>query len=1008
MAAMFRREEQNLLRLRELNNFATCGVAERSEWYHTHNWNRLQTFKEQNDHSEAEVITSRDAIKTDKRESDEMIILEPISLKGDCEQDPLLQIREINDEDEVVVSKTRRKRSKKSKKSSQKAHDSDALSNEVQKRPKKGNNKSKKQRKLSKRSTSKKEFEKVVIDVDVKPVTTLIRFSSKQDECISEDEIRTMCPFCRISYESDVILKEHFRNSHGAVFSLAPLMQMDIRNYIISREVFRVELKQSPYHSTSTFLLTITNTSTITLLLKSAYIFDGHCSLTPVFVEGAVLRMRPGSHYQDELYLQAEGDCFHSILLTANFNEGARLPYDVVEQHHINRKSAKRTRTVGTPLRLRKLNSYNIPTPIKILHANNFKQRGAYGSSELQILRQLQEAKDPFSLNSNNYKKQLSLLNSIEAEHLICKFEQYRIDKPKLKMLTKVKRRNDGSSYDQTLYSLSISQFKIRPSLINEDQYVTLSVKIGDVTKIHKGAVELIEEKDILILFEEANVAVANAISIEFVFNKVTFQLEQQALNCLAQCRKEMILFPTRSNAVQGEQIDKITSLHWININIASNEEQMTAVRSIVNRTSFPAPYVLFGPPGTGKSSTLVEAIAQIYIHRPATNILVVAPSNFAANEITTRILNYVPEKHVFRFFSRMSFRKVDDIDETILQNSNFADKEYDIPYYEDIYHSRIVVTTMITSGRLVQANIKDRHFGYVFLDECGSAKEITAMVSIGGLATCNDEIHASIILAGDPKQLGPVIMYDFLKHTNHKISMLERLMTLDLYTKNRKTIKYDTQYITQLRNNFRSHPMLLNFPNNAFYDGQLRAKASPELTHWALGWHLLPNPKCPLIFHSITGYMKGVEYSFSLVNLEEAALVFDYLNDILTHGINGHQVRQCDIGVISPYAGQVSHLRKLCNTRGWKDVEIGSAEQYQGREKPVIILSTVRSRCTYVGFLSDPRRLNVMITRARALLIVVGHATTLQMNGNWKTFITYCRRNNAFIDKSRSQTAAK
>ncbi|XP_021708613.1 regulator of nonsense transcripts 1 isoform X3 [Aedes aegypti] len=442
----------------------------------------------------------------------------------------------------------------------------------------------------------------------------------------------------------------------------------------------------------------------------------------------------------------------------------------------------------------------------------------------------------------------------------------------------------------------------------------------------------------------------------------------------------------------------RIAGFQWINIGISTNEEQMVAVRNIVNRTSFPAPYVLFGPPGTGKSSTLVEVIGQIYKLHPEANMLVVAPSNFAANEITSRILNVVPEKHVFRYFSRSSIRTVNDIDENILQISNMADKKYDLPYYQDIYLARIVVTTLATAGRLVQANIRAKHFRYVIVDECGSAKEISSLVPIGGLATCGDEIHASIVLAGDPKQLGPVIQHNYLKQTNHNVSLLERIMKLDLYEMNRTTKEYNNRYITQLRDNFRSHSMLLNFPNKTFYAGQLRAKASPELTNWALGWHRLPNPKCPLIFHSIFGNMQQHENSTSLFNVVEGELVLCYLTDILHHGINGRQVRQCDIGLISPYASQILHLRTLCIARGWEDIEIGSAEQYQGREKAIIIMSTVRSRSKHLGFLTNAKRLNVTITRARALMIIIGDGYTLQNDANWKALVNYCRQQKAFV----------
>nr|XP_029731597.1 helicase MOV-10-like [Aedes albopictus] len=923
---------------------------------------------------------------------------EVVASKQTHERDVSRILPEIQ-HDKVILSKRAKKKNKQQKAEGNQNEPPEQVETVETKsetvRPEKNRSKNRKGPAKKPKDQPRKEFEKVEVVLDVKRVTTLVRFSSEQHE----SEIRNPCPLCCTSFKESA-LERHLGHVHGTRCSLVPLLCSDIRNHVISREIFQLKLEQKSNRNGSTFVFKITNCAAVTLLLKSIYTSDGNGSLSSIFAGPGVLRMKPGFYYEDEIEVQVSDDCVQSLLVTVNPIEDVRLPYDVVEQYHIKKVSAKRTRINGTRLNLPRLPIYDIPTAVRKLNEHNFKLQSAfYGPSEYEVLCRLEEAKNRSSLTVGNYSKQVNLLNRVGAEHERHEFESYTIDRPKLELKKKFKKHKDGTTYEQALYALSIDQFKNPPSLINEDVRVVLSITINQVIEVVQGIVEYVETNAILILLEQS-IPVANVVNIRFLFNSVTFQLEQQALERLAECRAEVILFPTGTDPVQhGAEMEELTSFQWINIGIASNEEQMVAVRNIVNRTSFPAPYVLFGPPGTGKSSTLVEAIGQIYLHRPQANMLVVAPSNFAANEITSRILNVIPEKHVFRYFSMRCRRNVDNIDEQILQVSNMADKEFELPFYEDIYLARIVVATLATSGRLVQAKIKEKHFSYVIVDECGSAKEITSLVAIGGLATCHDEIHASIVLAGDPKQLGPVIRNDYLKETNQSVSLLERIMTLNLYEMNHNTKGYNNRYITQLRDNFRSHQNLLNFPNNAFYAGQLRAKASPELTHWALKWPRLPNPNCPLIFHSIVGKTQRDNSSFSLFNREEAELVLDYLGDILSNDINGRQVGQCDIGVISPYAAQVLHLRMLCKDRGWQEIEIGSAEQYQGREKAVIILSTVRSRCSNVGFLSDARRLNVTITRARALLVVVGNHNTLQLDDNWKAFIRYCQGSKAFID---------
>jgi helicase MOV-10 len=93
-------------------------------------------------------------------------------------------------------------------------------------------------------------------------------------------------------------------------------------------------------------------------------------------------------------------------------------------------------------------------------------------------------------------------------------------------------------------------------------------------------------------------------------------------------------------------------SAHWYNINISNNPPQRLAVQNILNGTSMPAPFVLFGPPGTGKTVTLVESMKQIYFLKQQSHILAVAPSNAAADLLALKILDSIPPAHVIRLYS--------------------------------------------------------------------------------------------------------------------------------------------------------------------------------------------------------------------------------------------------------------------------------------------------------------------------------------------------------------------
>jgi helicase MOV-10 len=105
------------------------------------------------------------------------------------------------------------------------------------------------------------------------------------------------------------------------------------------------------------------------------------------------------------------------------------------------------------------------------------------------------------------------------------------------------------------------------------------------------------------------------------------------------------------------------------------------------------------------------------------------------------------------------------------------------------------------------------------------------------------------------------------------------------------------------------------------------------------------------------------------------------------------------NIGIISPYRKQVAKLKDACEEyKAELDIEIGSVEQFQGKEKVVIILSTVRSHTSDVGFLDSAKRFNVAMTRAKCLLITVGNPETLSKDSNWKKLVDFCEANKSRI----------
>ncbi|XP_058832069.1 putative helicase MOV-10 [Topomyia yanbarensis] len=816
---------------------------------------------------------------------------------------------------------------------------------------------------------NKSEIDKA--DANVTWCCTVVRVAQRK---FLKDATLT-CVICQSTFLLQEVCQQHMY-ACAIMHSLKPS----------GRQMFQVKMDFVPGF-TSKVLLTISNQSAAVLILRSVVITDSNGSQIPVFCGVAVLRMVPDYSFEEEVSLS-------SMISSAELNPNLQCSlviatsslvvenYDIVEIHRLKKlPGANGIKKRRTPLKFGSLPTSDIPSAVRTLYECKFKNKCALAPHEIKVLDRVEKSKNN-SLTRVNYKSQLKLLNQIEDQHLRDEFNSYTIINPKL--LHKMDR----------FYTLSIDQFEKRPSLIKEDIVVAVSVDRGHRDTTLTGIVDRVDPTLIVILMER-KLPLVKVIKIRFLQDGTNFKLEYRALELLDDGVVDNMLFPQK----ERPNVEIVhSSFQWFRSSIASNEEQMTAVRSIVNRTSFPSPYLLFGPPGTGKTTTLVEAIAQIYTLLPTSNILVSASSNFAANELTERLLAAVPDESIYRFFSRSVERKLSEIKGNVLQVSNMIRGTYEKPFYEDIYQSRVVVCTLATAGRLVQANISTNHFNYIFIDEAGSAKEISTLVPIVGIATSGSMINASVILAGDPKQLGPVIQYEFLNQTTHSVSMMERMMDHEMYKRNLVTRKYDPNFVTQLCDNFRSHKALLDFSNRMFYDGQLRAKAGPEITHCFLHWHRLTNRTFPMIFHPISGELTQDQNSSSFYNKQEAEQVVSYIKEILACGINEKQVEQKEIGVISPYARQVIFLKERFKKYDWREIEVGSTEQFQGREKLIIIISTVRSNCKTVGFLDNVKRLNVTVTRARALTIIVGDPITLERNRQWRQLVDYCRKNGAMV----------
>ncbi|NXK13450.1 M10L1 helicase, partial [Herpetotheres cachinnans] len=427
------------------------------------------------------------------------------------------------------------------------------------------------------------------------------------------------------------------------------------------------------------------------------------------------------------------------------------------------------------------------------------------------------------------------------------------------------------------------------------------------------------------------------------------------------------------------------------------NAQQKLAVKRILSGQCRPTPYVLFGPPGTGKTLTVIEAILQIHYTLPDSRILVCAPSNAATDLICLRLHQSNLLKPGAMVRVNASFRSAEQIDDAVKSYCKDGDDIRKALWF------RIIITTCSSAGMFYQTEIRLGHFTHVILDEAGQASEPESLIPIGLISEANGQI----VLVGDPKQLGPVIKSKLALTFGLNMSLLERLTSREIYLRDEDAFSacgaYNPLLITKLIKNYRSHSALLALPSKLFYHKELEVCADTAVVTSLLHWEKLPRKGFPLIFRGIRGNETREGHSLSWFNPTEAVQVMQYCCHLAKN--ENAAVSATDIGVITPYRKQVEKIKFLLRSIDLADIKVGTVEEFQGQEYMVIILSTVRSHVGLfgddkycLGFLSNPKRFNVAITRAKALLIVVGNPHVLVKDPCFCALLEYSLMNKVYV----------
>ncbi|KAL4183964.1 hypothetical protein AMTRI_Chr11g157650 [Amborella trichopoda] len=431
------------------------------------------------------------------------------------------------------------------------------------------------------------------------------------------------------------------------------------------------------------------------------------------------------------------------------------------------------------------------------------------------------------------------------------------------------------------------------------------------------------------------------------------------------------------------------------------NASQVFAVKSVLQKPVS----LIQGPPGTGKTVTSA-AIVYHMAKQGQGQVLVCAPSNVAVDQLAEKIsatgLKVVrlcaksreavssPVEHLTLHYQvrhldtseKSELHKLQQLKDEQGELSSGDEKKYKAlkraTEREISQSADVICCTCVGAGDPRLANFR---FRQVLIDESTQATEPECLIPLVlGVK--------QVVLVGDHCQLGPVIMCKKAARAGLAQSLFERLVLLGV-----KPFRLQVQY--------RMHPSLSEFPSNSFYEGTLQNGVTineRQSSGIDFPW---PVPNRPMFFYVQMGQEEISASGTSYLNRTEAANVEKIVSTFLKCGVTPNQ-----IGVITPYEGQRAYIVNYMSRNGalrqqlYKEIEVASVDSFQGREKDYIILSCVRSNEHQgIGFLNDPRRLNVALTRARYGIVILGNPKVLSKQPLWNSLLTHYKEHECLVE---------
>jgi superfamily I DNA and/or RNA helicase len=491
----------------------------------------------------------------------------------------------------------------------------------------------------------------------------------------------------------------------------------------------------------------------------------------------------------------------------------------------------------------------------------------------------------------------------------------------------------------------------------------------------------------------------AERLGVQLSFDETSFRLMIEALDRVIKGKGRLGYLRDLFYSRQKPETFVFPPMHFPYLNTTQEE----AVNMVLRAKDVA---IVHGPPGTGKTTTLVEAIRETLMRE--NQVLVCAQSNMAVDWISEKLvdrginvlrignpsrvndkmLSFTYER---RFEAHPDYTQLWAIRKAIrdlrshrkrgdekfhqkLESLKSRATELEIRINSDLFgEARVIASTLVSSANRL---LDGQKFGTLFIDEAAQALEAACWIPMRRVSR--------VVLAGDHCQLPPTVKSIAALKAGLGKTLMERI------------VEIHPEAVTLLRMQYRMNDDIMRFSSNYFYDGKV--ESAPEVKYRSI-----LDLDTPIEWKDTSLLDEKEQFvgeSFGRINKAEAELTLDTLQHYFERiGKQRLLDERIDVGIISPYRAQVQYLRRLLMKREYfkpfrRLISVNTVDGFQGQERDVIIISLVRSNDEgQIGFLRDLRRMNVAITRARMKLIILGDKNTLTRHPFYRQLWQYIQQ---------------